>query len=386
MDAPLKGIRVLDLSRVLAGPLSTMVLADLGADVIKVEEPGVGDGTRGWGVEIGKGDTSYFYAFNRNKRSITLDLGLAADREVLTALVRDADVVVENFKAGTMERFGLGFDALKVLRPSLVYCAISGYDRAGDESARPGYDLVLQGETGLMSINGHPDDGPLKFGLPVVDILTGMAAAQAILAAVLAAKSRGEGRRIDVALFDVGLTSTAYFALDALIGGSESPRYGNFHPSIFPYGVFTARDGAFILGAGTERHYQALCRNVVERPDLADDPRFGTNLQRLLHRSELLAELEREFARHDRSTLLAGLARAGIPCGEVGGLYAALTGARATSAGLVTAVKHPTAGDVPLLRPAWRLDGDRPEAIRPPMLGEHNEEIKSRVGSSGAWK
>ena len=212
---PLADVRVLDLSRVLAGPLSAMVLADLGADVIKVEQPQTGDGTRDWGVEIAPHDSSYFSAFNRSKRSITLDLGAKEDQAVAFELAAEADVLVENFRAGTAETFGLGYEALKAVNPKLVYCAVAGYDRQGAEADRPGYDLVLQGETGLMSINGAPDGGPLRFGLPVVDMFTGMSAAHAILGALLAARASGVGRRIDIALFDAGLVASSYFGLEA---------------------------------------------------------------------------------------------------------------------------------------------------------------------------
>jgi crotonobetainyl-CoA:carnitine CoA-transferase CaiB-like acyl-CoA transferase len=371
---PLAGIRVLDLSRVLAGPMSAMVLADLGADVIKLEQPGTGDGTRDWGKAIGQHDSTYFHAFNRSKRSAVADLAAAEGQALVRALAADADVLVENFRRGTMERFGLGYDELKQLNPRLVYCAVAGYDAAGDEAGRPGYDLVLQGETGVMATNGETGGQPLKFGLPVVDMFTGMAAAQAMLAALMSAKLTGQGRRIDVSLFDVGLSLSSYYGLEALVSGSEVPRYGNFHSSIVPYGVFDAEDGPFVLAAGTTRQYQQLCRAVIERPDLAEDARFATNLDRVRNRGALMAELVVEFTRRKRALLLGRLAELEVPAGEVFGLHEALAGNRATA--MLTSHEDET-GTAPGFLPPWRFDGVRPGARRPPRLGQHTDEVAS---------
>jgi crotonobetainyl-CoA:carnitine CoA-transferase CaiB-like acyl-CoA transferase len=377
---PLAGIRVLDLSRVLAGPLSAMVLADLGADVVKLEQPGTGDGTRDWGKALGPHDSTYFQAFNRSKRSAVADLTTAEGQNLVRSLVAGADVLVENFRRGTMERFGLGYEALKQLNPQLVYCAVAGYDPAGEEADRPGYDIVLQGETGVMATNGEPGGSPLKFGLPVVDMFTGMAAAQAMLAALLSARLTGQGRRIDISLSDVGLSLTSYYGLEALVSGAEVPRYGNFHSSIVPYGVFDAADGPFVLAAGTTRQYQQVCRSVIERPDLADDPRFATNLDRVRNRTVLMAELVGEFARRKRSVLLARLAELEVPAGEVLGLYEALASNRASGM-LTTHDGGPGSKPLPGFLPPWRLDGVRPPARRPPHLGEHTAEV-----NSGPWR
>lgn len=366
----------------LAGPLATMVLADLGADVIKVEQPGNGDGTRDWGIEIAPHDSSYNYAFNRNKRSVTLDLNDAEERAKVRALAIGADVIVENFRAGTMEKFGLGYEALRKENPALVYCAISGYDRAGDEAARPGYDLVLQGETGLMSINGEAEQGPLKFGLPVVDMFTGMSAGHAILGALLQAKLAGVGRRIDIALFDGGLVASVYLGTEALLRGKSPQRWGNFHAAIVPYGVFQASDGPFVLAAGTNRHFALLCSDVLHRPELAEDARFRTDLVRVQNRAALETDLAQEFACRTRSDILADLVRAGIPGGEVDDLHAALTGPRAGT-GLVAWQLHPVAGSVPVMAAPWRLDGARAPAARPPMLGEHNGDLADGALDSG---
>lgn len=374
-DLPLLGVKVLDLSRVLAGPLSAMVLGDLGADVIKVERPGRGDDTRDWGLPLAAGDTTYFYGFNRNKRSITLDLASENDRQSLLRLVEDADVLVENFKAGDMERFGLGYDRLHAINPRLIYCAIAGYDREGPEAARPGYDLVIQGESGLMSINGEADGPPLKLGIAAVDLFTGMSAAQAILAALFQAQRTGKGRRIDVALHDHGVALTSYYGLEALLRRADPPRVGSAHPSIVPYGVFEAADGPLVITVGNNEQYRNFCSKVLKRPDLADDPRFATNVLRGANRAVLLAALEPEIARHRRADLLPALAEAGIPAGEVMGLHEALSGVRTQQSGMIGSYEHPAGEPVSVFSSPWRFDGERLPVRRPPTLGEHNADL-----------
>lgn len=373
----LEGVRVLDLSRVLAGPLSAMVLADLGASVIKVERPQTGDGTRDWGLELGPHESTYFHAFNRSKRSVTADLGSEEGAVLVRALAAEADIVVENFLPGTLERFGLGYDALRKINPRLVYCAISGYDSAGPEAGRAGYDLVLQGECGVMATNGANDAPPLKFGLPVVDLFTGMYAAQAMLAALFAARGSGQGRRIDLALADCGFAMTSYYGLEALVLQTEMPRYGNMHSSIVPYGVFDAKDGPFVLAAGTTAQFRKLCLDVLGRQDLVDDGRFASNLERVRNRAALLAELGEEFSRYEREWLLARLAAIGVPSGKVAGLYEALSGGR--GAAVTTVHRQPGTPAVPGFLPPWRFDGERPEARRPPLLGEHTMQVREAL-------
>lgn len=378
-ELPLSGVRILDLSRVLAGPLATMVLGDLGAEVIKVEHPVRGDDTRDWGIEIAPKDTSYYYSFNRNKRSLALDLSTAKGQEALLALAKTADVVVENFRAGGMERFGLGYETLRTRNPRLIYCAISGYDRRGPEAARPGYDLVIQGESGVMAINGEEGRPPLKFGIAAVDMFTGMYASQAILAALYQTMKTGSGRRIDVALYDCGVMISSYYGLDALLTDSDPPRYGNAHPSIVPYGVFDAADGPLVIAVGTNPQFRTLCEGVLSRPDIAADERYATNLKRSKNRQSLLPVLNAEIRRHNRGELLERLAAAGIPSGQVLGLNAALTHERTVAAGLVTSCDHPHAGAVPMMTTPWRFDGERLPVRRPPMLGEHSAEILAEL-------
>lgn len=381
---PLKGIRVLDLSRILAGPWCGMVLGDLGAEVIKVEHPGRGDDTRDWGLRIGATETAYFNSVNRNKRSVTLDLQTAAGQQIARDLALQCDVVIQNFKFGGIDKLGLGYALLSAANPELIYCSISGYDRTGPEAARPGYDLVVQGEAGLMAINGEPTQAPLKFGVAAVDLFTGMYSAQAILAALFERQRTKKGRHIEMALFDCGLMITAYYGLEALLMGEDPPRYGNNHPSIVPYGVFDARDGPLVVTVGNNSQFGRFCTDVIDRPDLAADARFTTNLLRAANREALIPEINRELACRLRQDLLVRLANAGIPCGEVLGLHEALTSQRATDAGLVTTQPHPVAGSVNVLAPPYRFDGERlPVRSAPPTLGEGtNEVLKSLLGLS----
>ena len=383
---PLAGVRVLDLSRVLAGPWCAMVLGDLGAEVIKVEHPGRGDDTRDWGLRVGSTETAYFNSANRNKRSVSLDLQTAEGQRLAQELARKCDVVVQNFKYGGAEKFGLGYAQLKVDHEDLIYCSISGYDRTGPEAARPGYDLVVQGEAGLMAMNGEAHQPPLKFGIAAVDLFTGMYSAQAVLAALYQRQQSGQGRHIEMALFDCGLMITAYYGLEALILGKDPLRYGNSHPSIMPYGVFDTADGPIVITVGNNRQFERFCREVIERDDLADDPRFKTNVTRSAHRDILVPELNREIARRGRQLLLERLARAGIPCGEVCGLHEALTSQRAVDSGLVTSHPHPEAGSMHVLAPPYRFDGERlPVRKAPPQLGEGTHDVlRSLLGLSEA--
>ena len=373
---PLAGVRVLDLSRVMAGPWCTMVLGDLGAEIIKVEHPQRGDDTRDWGLPVGSTETAYFNSVNRNKRSVTIDLQTAEGQQLARELAHTSDVVIQNFKFGGAEKLGLGYERLKQERADLIYCSISGYDRAGPEAARPGYDLVVQGEAGLMAMNGEATQPPLKFGVAAVDIMTGMYSAQAILAALFDRTRTGSGRHIEMALYDSGLMLTAYYGLEALIMGEDPPRCGNAHPSVVPYGVFDAQDGPLVVAVGNNAQFARLCREVIERPDLAEDERFKTNINRATHRAALLPELNREFAQRTRRDLLRGMTRAGIPCGEVLGLHEALSSPRATDTGLVTTQPHAVAGSVHVLAPPFRFDGARlPVRHVPPRLGEGTQEV-----------
>lgn len=377
---PLAGVRILDLSRVLAGPWCAMVLGDLGAEVIKVEHPERGDDTRDWGLRIGATETPYFNSVNRNKRSICLDLQTAEGQQIARDLALKSDVVLQNFKFGGIEKMGLGYAQLSAENPRLIYCSITGYDRTGPEAARPGYDLVIQGESGLMALNGEAHQAPLKFGTAVVDTMTGMYAAQAVLAALYQREKTGKGRDIGLALFDCGLMITAYYGLEALLMGEDPPRYGNAHPSIMPYGVYEAQDGPVVIACGNNSQFTRFCNDVIARPDLATDERFQTNLKRSANRAVLAPLLEHEIGRRKRQDLLERLAAAGIPCGEVAGLHEALTSKRATDAGLVTTQAHPVAGTVKVMAPPYLFDGARlPVRKAPPTLGEGTAEVLQSI-------
>ena len=377
---PLAGITVLDLSRVLAGPLCGTVLADLGADVIKVERPERGDDSRQWGMHIGRTETTYFNSVNRNKKSLTLDLKQKAGSQIARELAAVSDVLIQNFLLTDLQDFGLDYDSLSKVNPALIYCSISGYDAKGVEAPRPGYDLVVQGEAGLMAMNGDASQPPLKFGVAVVDLFTGMYAAQAVMAALIERQRSGRGRHVQLALFDCGLTLTSYYGLEALLGGVDPPRYGNAHPSIIPYGVFQAADGSVVITIGTDEQFGRFCRHVIHRPDMALNPAFATNVLRSRHRAELVPLIEVEVAKQHRADLIAALAANGIPCGEVLGLHEALTSPRATSGGMVSEQAHPVAGPIHVLSPPYRFDGERcPIRHRPPLLGEHSEELLRKV-------
>lgn len=380
MDFPLEGVRVLDLSRVFAGPLCGQVLADFGADVIKVEHPGRGDDTRDWGMRIGKTETTYYNSMNRNKRSITVDLQTPEGVKIIRDLLPQCDVVVQNFKTGGAEKLGLGYEQLKAIRPDLIYCSVAGYDSSGPEARRPGYDLVIQGEAGLMALNGEASQPPLKFGVAAVDMMTGMYAAQAVLAALFRRSKTGQGRHIEMALYDCGLMITGYYGLDAMLLGRDPQRYGNAHPSIVPYGMFEAQDGPLIIAVGNNAQFDKFCRQVVMRPDIVEDPRYATNVERARNRRTLLPEMKALIASFPRDVLLERLAAAGIPCGRVAGLHEALTSERTRRGGLLHEMPHPVAGTTHVFAPPYRLDGQRlPIRNAPPTLGAATREVLQQL-------
>ena len=380
MDFPLEGVRVLDLSRVFAGPLCGQVLADFGADVIKVEHPGRGDDTRDWGMRIGKTETTYYNSMNRNKRSITVDLQTPEGVKIIRDLLPQCDVVVQNFKTGGAEKLGLGYEQLKAIKPDLIYCSVAGYDSSGPEAKRPGYDLVIQAEAGLMAINGEASQPPLKFGVAAVDMMTGMYAAQAVLAALFRRGKTGKGRHIEMALYDCGLMITGYYGLDAMLLGHDPQRYGNAHPSIVPYGMYDAADGPLIIAVGNNAQFDKFCRQVIERPDIVEDPRFATNVERAKNRLVLSPMLKELIAGFARDVLLERLAAAGIPCGRVAGLHEALTSERTRRGGLLQEMPHPVAGTTHVFAPPYRMDGQRlPIRNAPPTLGAATREVLQQL-------
>lgn len=377
---PLAGLRVLDLSRVLAGPMCAMALADLGADVIKVEHPSRGDDTRDWGVRVGTRNTSYFNSANRNKRSVTIDLQSAAGVQIARELADRSDVVIENFKVGGADKLGLGYEALSASNPRLVYCSISGYARSTPEAQRPGYDLLVQGEAGIMAMNGEAGQGPLKFGVAAVDMFTGMYAGQAILAALYERHATGRGRHVQMALYDCGLMITSYYGMEALLKAGDPPKFGNAHPSIVPYGVFDAADGPVVITVGNNGQFVRFCEQVVGRPEWANDPRFATNTERSANREVLLPLVREALRGMGRRALLDSLAQASIPCGEVLGMHEALTSQRTAQARLLHHFDDTEAGQQTVLAPPYVMDGERTPVRRPPPhLGQHTDEVLREV-------
>lgn len=372
-DLPLSGIRVADLSRVLAGPLATMLLADLGADVVKVERPETGDDTRGWGPPFVGRDAAYFLSLNRNKRSVVLDLESEPGRRLARRLVLASDVLVENFRPGLMERFGLGYDSLAAEAPGLVYCSLTAFGEDGAAAARPGYDVIVQALSGLMSITGHPGGEPTKAGVALLDVICGLYAANAIQAALLGRRETGLGRRVTVSLFDASVAALVNQAANHLLGGLVPAPMGNAHPNIVPYQVFRAADRPFVLAAGNDRLFARTCK-VLGRAAVADDERFATNEARVRNRDELISILEDAFAERTAHEWLDALEDAGVPCALVRSIDEVF--ASPEGAATIVEVPDPERGPLPLVASPIRLDGERPPVRRPPpRLGEHTDEI-----------
>jgi crotonobetainyl-CoA:carnitine CoA-transferase CaiB-like acyl-CoA transferase len=373
-ERPLDGIVVLDLSRVLAGPYATQILGDLGAEVWKVERPGTGDETRGWGPPF-VGDTSaYFHAVNRNKRSAALDFRAPGDLEAVRAAARAADVVVENFLPGDLARFGLDAGSLRREHPELIVCSITGYGQDGPYAALPGYDAVLQGFTGLQSITGEPGGPALKVGVAVVDVLTGAHAAAAILGALVGRLRGGGGAHVDVAMFEVGVASLVNVAQSALVTGEPARRHGHAHPSIVPYQTFEARDGAFVLAVGNDEQWRRACE-AIGLPSLAADERLRSNRGRVLHRAEVVETLARHFAAAPRDAWLARLRAARVPAGAVREVLEVVRDPALAARDFVRI------DGVPGFALPWRVDGVRPPGrFPPPRLGAHTDAFRARFG------
>lgn len=376
----LDGIRVLDLTRIMAGPWSTQILADLGADVVKIEHPGSGDDTRSWGRRIGSTSSTYFLSANRNKRSVAVDFNNPAGVSLILDLASKSDVVVENFKEGGLKRFGLDYQSLAARNPKLIYCSISGYGRESPSAGKPGYDLVAQAEAGLMAINGELGQVPLKFGVAAVDLFTGMYATQAILAALLARNTTGVGQHIDLALFDCGLSILSYLGTAALANGHPPPRHGNEHPDVVPYGLFKAADGPLIIAIGNDGQFKKFCSNVLMRADIADDPRFATNRLRAQNRQELRAVFVPAVASCRRSQLLAGMQAHAIPGGEVREVGEALASADAQARRMVRSVPIADGQHVDILASPLKLSGTPVrEPVAPPEVGEHTDMVLREI-------
>jgi crotonobetainyl-CoA:carnitine CoA-transferase CaiB-like acyl-CoA transferase len=373
---PLAGVRVADLSRVLAAPYCTMVLADLGADVVKVERPEGGDETRSWGPPFAGGEAAYYLSVNRSKRSCALDLSQPEGRELALELCARADIVVENFKVGGADRLGVGYDRVRERNPHVVYCSITGFGSEREPAGRPGYDFVAQAESGLMSITGPEEGPPYKVGVALVDVLTGLHAA----AAVLAGLNSGAGARIEVPLLDSGLAGLVNVAQNALVTGREPERHGNAHPNIVPYQDFETSSGRIAVAAANDGLFRALC-SVMGLDELSSDERFATNTGRVEHRGELVPVLAERFRERPAEEWLADLDAAGVPAGKVRSVPDALAAAASAGRPATLSVEHPTAGALDLVAsPIW--GATRPDPTPPPLLGEHTAEVLGELGRS----
>jgi crotonobetainyl-CoA:carnitine CoA-transferase CaiB-like acyl-CoA transferase len=375
-SSPLAGVRVADLSRVLAGPYCTMVLADLGADVVKVERPEGGDETRSWGPPFAGGEAAYYLSVNRNKRSCAVDLSQPEGRALALELCGRADIVIENFKVGGADRLGVGYDHVRERNPRVVYCSITGFGSERTPRGRPGYDFVAQAESGLMSITGPEDGPPYKAGVALVDVLTGVHAAAGVLGALHA----GEGARIEVPLLDSGLAGLVNVAQNALVTGLDPERHGNAHANIVPYQDFETTSGRIAVAAANDGLFRALC-TTLGLPELPADERFATNAARVQHRGELVPLLQARFAERSAEEWLSGLDAAGVPAGKVRSVPEALAAAAAAGRPATHTVEHPTAGPVELVAsPIWGATRADPSA--PPLLGQHTREVLAELGRS----
>ena len=376
MGGPLEDVRVVDLSRIIAGPLATQILGDYGAEVIKVEHPQGGDDSRHWAPpRSADGQASYFFAFNRGKRSITVDLKHPRGKALVLELARRGDVLIENFKPGTMDDLGLGWPTLRAANPRLIYCSISGFGATGPYRDRGGYDAILQGFTGLMSITGDGEGPPVKVGVALIDAITALYAHGAILAALHHRERTGEGQYLELSLMECGIAALINAATAYLVGGEVQGRWGSAHPSLVPYQAFRARNGYLMVGAGNERLWKAFCQ-VLEAPEWADDPRYDSNAKRVACRSELVGEIEARLQARDRDDWVARFAEAGLPAGPINDIGQVFEDPQVRHREMVVDVEHPTAGRVRLPGIPVKFAGT-PARIQgpPPNLGQHTDEV-----------
>jgi len=382
----LSGLRVLDLSRVLAGPWASQLLADLGADVVKVERPGAGDDTRAWGPPWlddidGKptGESAYYLSANRNKRSVTIDMAQADGQALIRQLAGKADIVIENFKVGGLARYGLDYASLSAINPRLIYCSITGFGQTGPYAARAGYDFLIQGMGGLMSLTGRPDgspgEGPMKVGVALTDVMTGLYSTVAVLAALAHRERSGRGQHIDLALLDVQIASLANQAANYLVGGDVPRRMGNAHPNIVPYQDFPTADGYMIIAVGNDSQFASLCE-AIDRPQWARDARFRTNPQRVKHRDELVESLRGITLTRATAQWVSMLEARGVPCGPINRMDQVFADPQVQARAMRLEMSHPVAGKVPFVANPIRMS-ETPVQYRhaPPTLGEHTEAV-----------
>ena len=386
MPGPLTGIRVLDLSRILAGPWASQLLADLGAEVIKIERPGSGDDTRGWGPPYMPGETgeataesAYFHGANRGKQSVCIDMAQPAGQQLLRDLAKNCDVLIENFKVGGLNKYGLDYTRLQALNPALVYCSITGFGQTGPYAARAGYDVMIQAMGGMMSITGEADGQPMKTGVALTDVLTGLYAANAIQAALIHRRQSGAGQYIDMALLDVQVAVLANQAMNYLASGKNPRRLGNAHPNIVPYQAFRTSDGYMMLTVGNDAQFQRFCQ-LAGRDDLASDQRFRENSGRVNHRDILIPQIEAVMRARTSRQWLDDLNARGIPCGPINNLDQVFADPQVRHRGVRMQLKHPAAGRVASVANPIRYSQTPIEyGQAPPLLGQHTDEVLRRI-------
>jgi formyl-CoA transferase len=382
---PLDGVRVLDLTRVVAGPYCSMFLGDLGAEVVKVEQPGVGDDTRGWGPPFAGGESAYYLCINRNKKSLTLDLKSKSGVELLRALAEHADVIIENFRPGTMERLGVGEEELRALNPRLIYASLTGFGADGPMSDWPGYDLIVQAWGGLMSITGTPDGEPVKVGVAIIDLVAGLMLGKAITAALFAREKIGIGQRIDTSLLEAEVASLINVGSNYLVSGKIPSRWGNAHPNIVPYQNFKTANGYLVIGVASEVIWKRFCQ-AIGRADLGGDARFVNNSKRVENRGELIALLSELFLTRSNEDWFKLLTEAEVPCAPVQSIDQVFQAPQVLQREMLTEVEHPTAGQVRMAGIPVKFSVT-PASVRmpPPLLGQHSAEIlQDWLGMSAA--
>ena len=383
MTYALDGVMVLDLSRVLAGPFCGMLLGDMGADVLKIEEPEGGDESRTWPPFVA-GEASGYLSMNRNKRNMTLNLKTREAQDILKELVARTDVLIENFRTGTMESFGLGYDVLQAINPRLIYCAVSVFGRSGPYKDRAGYEALMQAFSGVMSITGEPDGPPLRCGVSFLDLGTGMMAAYGVMNALFHRERTGQGQKLEVSLFETALSLMSYHAVGYLLGGHVPQRQGSGHPMIVPYQVFQTRDGEIFIVGSNQRLWIRLCQ-ALGREDLLQDARFGSNMERVKHRHILVPILQGAIRQYPTAVLNEMLDKAGVPCAPVNTLDNVLTDPQTRARDMIVDIPHPLIPDLRLLGLPIKLSGT-PGDVRmpPPLKGQHTEEVLSDLGFSTA--
>lgn len=379
---PLQGVRVLDFSRILSGPYCSMMLGDWGADVVKIERPGTGDDTRQWGPPFVEGESAYFLSVNRNKRSVAIDLRKPEGREVAYRLAREADVVLENFRPGTAARLGIGYDDLKAINPRIVYCSISGFGQTGPYRDYPGFDVVAQGMSGMMSITGEPDGMPMKHGMSMADLSAALWAAFAIVTALFRRERSGEGQYLDVSLLDGHIALLTYAAGNYFATGQRPQRFGNAHPTITPYQPFETADGHIIVAVGNDKLWQAFCQ-VADLEELANDPRFATNPDRVTNRDQLIPLIAARIKERTSDTWLDQLQAAGIPCGPIYALDQTFADPHVQAREMVVEMPHPTGATIKMTGIPVKFSGTPGRIVLPPpLLGQHTEEVLKEIGYS----